>query len=167
MRVGLQRVEWMRTADAGGQVSLEDDAIKVPVNTIAEEDKIVLERREVNERIHWFVNGADKGHIFVRKDSYIAKITEILYDQIGHGWVPHKTFMNACAWKEDEYFAASGEPGRMQRQLTVGYQTALGGPFPWRERAAEAEKQYARCLPQWHWQLSQAHQREQIIIPER
>ena len=48
-----------------------------------------------------------------------AKITEILYDQIGHGWVPHKTFMNACAWKEDEYFAASGEPGRMQRQLNI------------------------------------------------
>jgi len=105
--------------DQGGQASLEDRAREVPVNTITEEDKVVLERKEVNERIHWFVNGADKGHIFVRKDSFIAKITEILYDQIGHGWVPHKTFMNACAWKEDEYFAASGEPGRMQRQLNI------------------------------------------------
>ncbi|MGD9878366.1 hypothetical protein [Desulfococcus sp.] len=106
-------------ADDGGQVSLEDEAIKVPVNTITEEDKIVVERKKVGERIHWFVNGVDKGHIFVRQESISAKITEILYDQIGHGWVPHKTFMNACAWKEDEYFPASGEPGRMQRQLNI------------------------------------------------
>ena len=100
-----------------GEALREDESRDDSVNTITEEDKIVLERKEIGERVHWFVNGVDKGHIFVRNESIIAKIMEILYDQIGHGWVRHKTFMNACAWKKDEYFPASGDPGRMQRQL--------------------------------------------------
>lgn len=104
--------------DHAGETLREDESRDNSVNTITEEDKIVLERKEIGERVHWFVNGVDKGHIFVRNESIVAKIMEILYDQIGHGWVQHKTFMNACAWKKDEYFPASADPGRMQRQLT-------------------------------------------------
>jgi len=107
------------SVDHGGEAPLEGESRDDSVNTIADEDKIVLERKEIDERVHWFVNGEDKGHVFVRPESISAKITEILYDQIGHGWVPHKTFMNACAWKEDEYFPVSGDPGRMQRQLNI------------------------------------------------
>lgn len=80
-------------------------------------DQIIIERKKIDEKIHWIVNGVDKGPVYVRSDTICAKITEILYDQIGHGWVLHKTFMYACAWKKDEYFPASGDPGRMQRQL--------------------------------------------------
>ena len=107
------------SVDRGSEAPPEAESRVDSINTIADEDKIVLERKEIDERVHWFVNGEDKGYVFVRPDSISAKITEILYDQVGHGWVPHKTFMNACAWKEDEYFAASGEPGRMQRQLNI------------------------------------------------
>ena len=84
-------------------------------------DNLLIERKEVGEEIRWFVNGVDKGRFFVRSNTLKAKIIEALYDQIGRGWVPHKSFIIACAWTEQEYFGSSdnlGDPGRMQRQLT-------------------------------------------------
>ena len=81
-------------------------------------DSVVIERRNVGEEVHWIVNGVDKGKFYVRKDSKKAKIIEILFDQIGIGWVRHNTFMNACAWTKEKYFRSSDDPGCMQRQLT-------------------------------------------------
>lgn len=81
-------------------------------------NRFIIERRVVDDTIHWIMNGKDKGLFFTRPNSKKAKIIEVLYDQIGRGWIPHRTFMNACGWKEEEYFPALDNPGRMQRQLT-------------------------------------------------
>jgi hypothetical protein len=104
--------------DSGKQGIGEPTPWPCPETLTTGEGRFVLERKEVGDEVHWFVNGEDKGRFFSRAESHSAKIIEILYGQIGLGWVPHKTFMDACAWKKDEYFPASGDPGRMQRQLT-------------------------------------------------
>lgn len=105
--------------NTGSNALLQDVSGGECLNTNTEEDVIVLERKEIDDKIHWFVNGVDKGWVFICRESLVAKIMEILYDQIGHGWVKHRTFMNASAWTEAQYFSASGETGRMQRQLNL------------------------------------------------
>ena len=89
-------------------------------SSLGEKDlgKFVIARKEINEEVHWIVNGTDNGKYYVRPDVKKAKIIEVLFNQIGLGWVPHKTFMNTCAWNNDEYFPSLGNPGCMQRQLT-------------------------------------------------
>lgn len=82
------------------------------------EGTTVIARVSDGRDFRWLVNGADKG-IFYRQEKAIkAKILNILYDQIGIGWVPHKTFLQAAGWTRGEYFGSSTEPGRMQKQLT-------------------------------------------------
>ena len=88
------------------------------INKEFPEELNVLERKVFGEEVHWIVNGVDKGRFFLRKNVIKAKIIEILYDQIGRGWISHRTFMNSCAWKKHEYFRSMGNPGCMQRQLT-------------------------------------------------
>ncbi len=78
---------------------------------------LALSRRE--DGWHWFVNGEDKGRMFRGDDTIIGSISRILYDQIGHGWTPHKTFYQKLGWKKEEYFGRSGETGRMQKQLSI------------------------------------------------
>ena len=80
--------------------------------------KFLIERKLVGEEVHWIVNGVSKGRFYQRPSAKKAKIIEALYDQIGKGWVPHRTFMNGCGWSEKEYYPAYNEPGCMQRQLT-------------------------------------------------
>jgi len=106
------------SADSHKQVVQKPAPEPSPETATTEEGRFVIERKEVGDEVHWFVNGEDKGRFYSRTETHSSKIIEILFDQIGYGWVRHKTFMGACAWKEDEYFPASGDPGRMQRQLT-------------------------------------------------
>lgn len=88
----------------------------IPIEAI--EGTTVIARVSDGRDFRWLVNGADKG-IFYRQEKAIkAKILNILYDQIGIGWVPHKTFLQAAGWTRGEYFGSSTEPGRMQKQLT-------------------------------------------------
>lgn len=88
----------------------------IPIEAI--EGATVVARVADGRDFRWLVNGADKG-IFYRQEKAIkAKILNILYDQIGIGWVPHKTFLQAAGWTRGEYFGSSTEPGRMQKQLT-------------------------------------------------
>ncbi len=93
---------------------------KTEASTLPEvvEGATVVARISDGRDFRWLVNGADKG-IFYRQEKAIkAKILNILYDQIGIGWVPHKTFQQAAGWTRGEYFGSSTEPGRMQKQLT-------------------------------------------------
>jgi len=114
--------DWTQARDQllPGREDLASKADATPPGIAKEypKDKRVLDRKDVDERVHWFVNGVDKGPFFVRPSANKAKIIEALYGQIGLGWVPHKTFMDACGWKEQEYYPSFDNPGRMQRQLT-------------------------------------------------
>ncbi len=83
-------------------------------------DQIILERREVDGDIHWYVNGFDKGVFAAHNNSKKNSILTILYDEIGNGWVKHDRFITACGWKKEEYFGAgNGVTGRMQKQLNI------------------------------------------------
>jgi len=95
----------------------KNDSVSPNLSKEDMEGKIRLERKEVDDEVHWIVNSIDKGRFFLRATSKKAKIIEALYDQIEKGWVPHKTFMNGCGWKENEYYPAFDDPGCMQRQL--------------------------------------------------
>ncbi|MFA7185418.1 MAG: hypothetical protein WC082_11010 [Victivallales bacterium] len=76
--------------------------------------------KEADEKTEkWYVDGELKK---VYKRKYIhclqSKILNILYDQIGNGWVPHQTFMNATGWSYDEYWGTTrNDPGYIQQQL--------------------------------------------------
>lgn len=115
--------EYLDGADAGfvPRFPLRDVIPGAPeASTFPEvvEGATVVARVADGRDFRWLVNGADKG-IFYRQEKAIkAKILNILYDQIGIGWVPHKTFLQAAGWTRGEYFGSSTEPGRMQKQLT-------------------------------------------------
>lgn len=64
---------------------------------------IKIQRKRLEDGVHWMVNGVDKGIFSVRAHSIRAKIIDILYDQIGYDWVRHKTFINACGWTVQHY----------------------------------------------------------------
>jgi hypothetical protein len=68
---------------------------------------------------HWIVNQQDKGVVAKKDSSIIYKISRILYDQIGCGWTPHKTFYQKIGWTEEEYFGVKDKTGRMQKQLGI------------------------------------------------
>jgi hypothetical protein len=89
-----------------------DDAEAIP------EDATVIERVEHGHEVRWLVNGEDRGAFYKRPETLKAKILNILHDQTGLGWIPHKTFLHATGWSHEEYFGSSTEPGRMQKQLT-------------------------------------------------
>ena len=88
----------------------------IPIEAI--EGATVVARASDGRDFRWLVNGADKGVFYKQEKAIKAKILNILYDQIGIGWVPHKTFLQAAGWTRREYFGSSTEPGRMQKQLT-------------------------------------------------
>lgn len=49
------------------------------------------------------------------------KIAEIIvqqYNQTGSKWIPHKTFINATGWKDEDYYGLDSGSGAMQKQLT-------------------------------------------------
>ncbi len=81
-------------------------------------DAIELQRHKGPDGVHWLVNGRDLGSFYKQENSIRAKIINILYDQIGRGWVPHKTFMNAGGWTEDTYFPEPPAPAIIQKHLT-------------------------------------------------
>ncbi len=80
--------------------------------------QVVLGRREMPDGIHWIVNGEDRGVFFKHRQSIKAKIIEILFEQLGHDWVPHSTFIHACGWSGKRYFGESSEPKLIQKHLT-------------------------------------------------
>ncbi|HOZ49069.1 MAG TPA: hypothetical protein PLO37_06745 [Candidatus Hydrogenedentes bacterium] len=82
------------------------------------EGATVIERVEHGHEVRWLVNGVDRGAFSTRATTIKARILNILYDQAGLGWVPHRTFLQAVGWSHEEYFGSSTEPGRMQKQLT-------------------------------------------------
>ncbi len=75
-------------------------------------------RYKCDDGIHWTVNGIDKGIFFKRKNAIKAKIIEILFEQIGNGWIPHATFMHACGWSRERYFGEANEPKIIQKHPT-------------------------------------------------
>jgi len=78
----------------------------------------ILDRQKCDDGVHWWVNGVDKG-VLCKKKAIKGTILKILFDQLGHGWIPHCTFHQAIEWSEEEYFGPSGESGRMQKQLRL------------------------------------------------
>ena len=80
-------------------------------------DKITIERREMDDGVHWFVAGVDKGVFYRRTPSKQSFILETLYERIGHGWIPHPLFIKHLGWTEAAYFGSSVETKRMQKQL--------------------------------------------------
>lgn len=82
------------------------------------EGATAIERVEHAHEVRWLVNGDDRGVFYMRPQSLKAKILNILHDQNGLGWIPHKTFLHATGWSHEEYFGSRTEPGRMQKQLT-------------------------------------------------
>ena len=81
-------------------------------------DAIVIGRFVCEDGIHWVVNGDDKGVFYKRGKPIKGKILEILFDQIGNGWIPHRTFQNACSWDDKRYFGDSNEANVIQKHLT-------------------------------------------------
>lgn len=78
---------------------------------------IYKEADEKSER--WYVDGKLK-KVYKQKNTRCmqSKILNILYDQIGNGWIPHQTFMNATGKNEKEYFGKKNvKNGYMQQQL--------------------------------------------------
>jgi hypothetical protein len=88
------------------------DACEAPPGTV------VIERYECGDGLHWVVDGVDKGVFYKRPEAIKGRILEILFEQIGNGWVPHTTFMHACGWSDQRYFGDSTEPKLMQKHLT-------------------------------------------------
>ena len=81
-------------------------------------DAIVIDRVACEDGVHWVVDGKDKGVFFSRANSIKARILDILYNQAGNGWIPHRTFIEKTGWTEKEYYGKAPDTGRMQKQLT-------------------------------------------------
>lgn len=79
---------------------------------------ITIDRRVIDGDVHWFVNGEDKGSVFKRSDKIRAKVLDLLYDNIGVGWVTHDILMRNTGWNENEYYRSFDNPGRMQRLVS-------------------------------------------------
>jgi len=70
------------------------------------------------ESDYWYVDGEmKKVYHREKRQSIQSRILNILYDQIGNGWIPHQTFLNATGWALNEYFGDNDDSGRMQKQL--------------------------------------------------
>ena len=66
--------------------------------------------------------------VYSRENKYSiqSKVLNILYDQIGNGWVPHQTFLNISGWTEEEYWGAKGKKIGRMRQLLRHLRKHLG-----------------------------------------
>jgi len=97
-----------------------------PLETLKRKDEIPVQevfpfaRRHIHkESEKWYVDGKlKKSYGPKKKNCMQSKILNILYDQIGNGWIPHQTFMNAIGWSNEEYWGVKDlKPGCMQQQL--------------------------------------------------
>lgn len=102
----------------GGTQFFDGESSSSEPSNSTPENSIVIDRKEIDGKVHWFVNDKNRGCFYKRKNTKRAKILEILYEEIGRGPIPHKTFMNQTGWSEEEYFRAYENPGRMQRTLS-------------------------------------------------
>lgn len=84
---------------------------------VVPEGATVIERVEHGHEVRWLVNGVDRGAFYTRPETIKARIINILYDQLGNGWIPHSTFQQCTGWTKGAYFGLSTETGRMQKQL--------------------------------------------------
>ncbi len=92
------------------------------------------------ENVYWYVDGKPVGQIYKRQNSRKAKILNLLYNEIGNGWIPHQTFINMTGWTEEEYYGKDRtDPGRMQRvlfllrkkiKIKIEFNKNLGIKFP-------------------------------------
>jgi hypothetical protein len=99
-------------------------------------------RKETDEKTEkWYVDGELKKVYGPKKRNCMqSKILNILYNQIGNGWIPHETFINATGKDEKEYFGLKNiKPGYMQQQLRflrkhlgikIIFDSACGIKFP-------------------------------------
>ncbi len=70
------------------------------------------------ENDYWYVDGKPIGQIYKRRNSRKARILNLLYREIGNGWIAHQTFINMTGWTEEEYYGKDRtDPGRMQQNL--------------------------------------------------
>jgi len=88
-------------------------------------DKHVVSLIEQDDGWHWFDNGEDKGRVARSDNSIRYKIMRILFDQIGHGWIPHASFYLSAGWHKERYLPSGDDPGLMQRHLSI-LRKALG-----------------------------------------
>lgn len=108
-------IELMKVFESGPRARILSGA---PIQSPQSEGQIVIERREMADGVHWFADGVDKGVFYKRGKPIKGRILEILYNHIGNGFVPHKTFMNACGWTDKHYFAKGSEANVIQKHLT-------------------------------------------------
>jgi hypothetical protein len=90
-----------------GKADLDADMIQLP--------QVAVDLVQKDDGWHWIVDSRDTGRLATSEDRIIYKISRILFDQIGHGWVHHRTFYQTLGWNKSEYF----DQDRMQKQLTI------------------------------------------------
>jgi hypothetical protein len=78
-----------------------------------------IHKKVDGESEKWYVDGKlKKVYGPKKKHSIQSKILNILYDQIGNGWIPHQTFINATGCTEEQYWGIKNlKPGYMQQHL--------------------------------------------------
>lgn len=113
MIADVNLAEMLATA---GPKEISHDAELLPTDV---SNRIIIERREMDDGVHWFVAGVDKGVFYRRSDSKQAFILDTLYERISHGWVSHDFFIKHLEWTEAAYFGSSTETKRMQKQLNL------------------------------------------------
>jgi hypothetical protein len=74
-------------------------------------------KKVVGDSEHWLVDGELK-KIYKRTDCAQSIILNILYAQIGNGWIRHQIFMNATGWYDEVYWGVEETRiGKMQQLL--------------------------------------------------
>jgi len=101
-----------------------------PMETLKRKDETPIQevfpfaRRHIHkesdkESEKWYVDGKLKKVYGPKKKNCMqSKILKILFNQMGNGWIPHQTFMNATGWNEEYYYGKNYcDSGRMQKLL--------------------------------------------------
>jgi hypothetical protein len=92
---------------------------KHPVQDVFPFAKHHIHKEVDGESEMWYVDGKlRKVYGPKKKNCMQSKILNILYNQIGNGWIPHETFIYATGWTAKEYWGTKRNvPGYMQQQL--------------------------------------------------
>jgi hypothetical protein len=121
-RLKVEKQEMDADREASGRAAkISQQSLQVPSSSVSgepprePEDHVVVDLVQQDDGWHWFVSGRDTGRVATNESRLIYKISRILFDQIGHGWVPHRTFYLKLGWTEEEYF----DQDRMQKHLTI------------------------------------------------
>jgi hypothetical protein len=99
-------------------IDINKEASPPKLEKIIPENAKRIYKKMVGDSEHWLVDGELKKVYKQEKTQSIqAKILNILYEQIGNGWIPHSTFISATGWNENEYWGSDNEKMGRMRQL--------------------------------------------------